>query len=314
MKAKKATAMEACTASTRALQRRRQVAPEPGRHRPEERQDQHPEQHRAFVIPPGAGDLVEHRLGGMRVLDHQPQREIRGDEGMHQRREGKGVSRNCAVAAGSATAIQPRQPLCAPMSGTTACTHATRKARIRAKCPSSVIIPDIYADMARGQRKSAAPDVHFVAGVRIADWRHSVRAGLSACVLSSSIRTAGVSSRCGISRRASISPMVRTTCGTADHGDRDDRAGTPGPWPGGARRNRSSRSPPAATTSGSGTSAMPGIRAANQTGSTIAAMNSPSVPSAIAGRGSRFSPSISRSNQPRCVRRNSCPNCCSAAF
>ncbi len=45
----------------------------------------------------------------------------------------KPVSRNCSVAAGSATAIQPVQRLCAPTSGTTVCTMATRKARMRAK-------------------------------------------------------------------------------------------------------------------------------------------------------------------------------------
>ena len=59
MKSRKATPIAPCTASTRALQGRRQVAAE-GRHgRAEQRKDQHPEQHRAFVVAPDAGDLVE---------------------------------------------------------------------------------------------------------------------------------------------------------------------------------------------------------------------------------------------------------------
>ena len=43
------------------------------------------------------------------------------------------VRKNCAAAAGSATAIHAALRRCAPIIGTTACTIATRKARIREK-------------------------------------------------------------------------------------------------------------------------------------------------------------------------------------
>ncbi len=64
--------------------------PAPDRHGgPEDRQDQHPQQQRALVVPPDARDLVDHRLGGMRVGGHQLDREIRGHEGPGQRPEGQ---------------------------------------------------------------------------------------------------------------------------------------------------------------------------------------------------------------------------------
>jgi len=65
------------------------IAAEPCRHRTEKRHDQHPQQHRSLMVTPCAGDLVEHRLGGMAVEGDQPQREIRRDEGPHQRPECK---------------------------------------------------------------------------------------------------------------------------------------------------------------------------------------------------------------------------------
>ena len=51
-------------------------APNSGDQRAEERQDQHPEQHRAFVVAPDAGDLVDQRLRRMRVLPDVRDREI----------------------------------------------------------------------------------------------------------------------------------------------------------------------------------------------------------------------------------------------
>lgn len=42
------------------------------------------------MVPPDPGDLVEHRLIGMRIGNHQPHREIRCDEGIGQRGEGEG--------------------------------------------------------------------------------------------------------------------------------------------------------------------------------------------------------------------------------
>ena len=70
-------------------QGRRQVASEPGHAGPIQRQDQHPEQKRAFVVPPDAGNLVDQRLERVRVLHHQPQRKVRGHKGIGQRGKGK---------------------------------------------------------------------------------------------------------------------------------------------------------------------------------------------------------------------------------
>ncbi len=69
MKSRKAPAIQPCTASTSAFSRVRQVGAEGGDQRAEQREDQHPEEHRALVVPPHAGDLVEQRLCRMRVLD-----------------------------------------------------------------------------------------------------------------------------------------------------------------------------------------------------------------------------------------------------
>ncbi len=68
-------------------QRRRKVGAEDGDQRAEEGQDQHPEQHRAFVIAPGSGDLVDQRLQRMRVLPDARHREIGACIGDCQRRE-----------------------------------------------------------------------------------------------------------------------------------------------------------------------------------------------------------------------------------
>ena len=70
------------------LQPVRQVAAEGRDQRAEQREDQHPEEHRALVVPPDAGDLVEERLRRMRVLDDVEQREVGDDVGVDQRREG----------------------------------------------------------------------------------------------------------------------------------------------------------------------------------------------------------------------------------
>ena len=55
----------------------------------EQGEDQDPEEHRALVVPPDAGDLVDQRLLGVRVLDDVLDREIRGDIRPGQRREGE---------------------------------------------------------------------------------------------------------------------------------------------------------------------------------------------------------------------------------
>ena len=54
----------------------RKVAAKPGHAGAVERQDQHPEQKRALVVPPDAGNLVDQRLERVRVLHDKPQRKV----------------------------------------------------------------------------------------------------------------------------------------------------------------------------------------------------------------------------------------------
>ena len=68
----------------------RQIAAEGRNAAAEDGQDEDPQQHGAFMVPPDAGDLVDHRLGGMAVLINVDDREIGRDEGVGQRREGSG--------------------------------------------------------------------------------------------------------------------------------------------------------------------------------------------------------------------------------
>ena len=74
-------------------QRVRQVAAEEGDGGAEQREDQHPQQHGAFVVPPHAGDLVEQRLGRMRIGPHVLDREVGRDVGVGERAEGDGEQR-----------------------------------------------------------------------------------------------------------------------------------------------------------------------------------------------------------------------------
>jgi hypothetical protein len=55
-----------------------------------ERQDQHPQHHRAFVITPHRRELVEERFLQAAVLGDVQHREIRDHVSVHQRREGEG--------------------------------------------------------------------------------------------------------------------------------------------------------------------------------------------------------------------------------
>ena len=70
-------------------QRQRQIVAEQRDHGAEQRQDRHPQQHRAFVVPPHAGDLVEQRLHRVRILEHVGDGEIRGHVQGDQRDEGQ---------------------------------------------------------------------------------------------------------------------------------------------------------------------------------------------------------------------------------
>jgi hypothetical protein len=71
------------------LQPLRQVRPERRDDRAEQRQDEHPEEHRALVVPPDAGELVEERLRRIRILDDVDQREVGDHVGVGERGEGE---------------------------------------------------------------------------------------------------------------------------------------------------------------------------------------------------------------------------------
>jgi hypothetical protein len=58
--------------------------------RPEQREDQHPQHHGAFMVPPHAGDLVDHRLGRVGVAPDILDREVGRYIGHGQRGEGDG--------------------------------------------------------------------------------------------------------------------------------------------------------------------------------------------------------------------------------
>ena len=70
-------------------QAHRQIASEPARTGPEQRKDQHPQQHRPFVIAPDTADFIDQRLVGMRIQIDQLQREIRHHKSPCQRGKGK---------------------------------------------------------------------------------------------------------------------------------------------------------------------------------------------------------------------------------
>ncbi len=79
----------------------RQVGAE-GRDRgAEQRQDQHPQHHGAFVVPPQARDLVEERLRRVGVAPDILDREVRGNIGRHQRDEGDGDQDELELRGGS---------------------------------------------------------------------------------------------------------------------------------------------------------------------------------------------------------------------
>ena len=69
------------------LERSRQIDAERCDQGAEQRQDQHPQQHRAFVIAPDAGELVDQRHLRMRILVNIDHREIRRHIAKCQRAE-----------------------------------------------------------------------------------------------------------------------------------------------------------------------------------------------------------------------------------
>ncbi len=74
-------------------QDRRQAAAEDDDERSKDAEDQHPEQHRAFVIAPDAGDLVDRRRGAVRILRDIEHRKIRRQMRVDERARCKRDSR-----------------------------------------------------------------------------------------------------------------------------------------------------------------------------------------------------------------------------
>ncbi len=68
----------------------RQIAAEQRDQSSEHAEDEDPQQHRALMVSPHAGDLVDQRLGGVRILEHIDHGEIRPHVAGHQRAEGDG--------------------------------------------------------------------------------------------------------------------------------------------------------------------------------------------------------------------------------
>ncbi len=100
----------------------RQIVAEPRHRRAEQRQDEDPEDHRALVVAPHAGDLVEQRLVGVAVLDDVDDREVGRDIGVDER--GK-RQRHEDEARERGAAPQLHQPEMAP------CRAPERQARLR---------------------------------------------------------------------------------------------------------------------------------------------------------------------------------------
>ena len=137
MNSRKAMATAACTASVLARSRTGMLSARKRHHGAEEGEDQDPEQHRALVVPPHAGDLVDERLRRMRVLDHVQHGKVGG---RHRRSSAPGRRRRCSrkrrgrhrpddISTGSLAR--------APHSGTTNWMRENPSASASAKCPAS---------------------------------------------------------------------------------------------------------------------------------------------------------------------------------
>ena len=71
------------------LEGRRDVVAEQRDEGAEQGEDEHPQQHRAFVVAPGAGELVDQRHRRVRILEHVADREVGADVARDERGEGK---------------------------------------------------------------------------------------------------------------------------------------------------------------------------------------------------------------------------------
>jgi hypothetical protein len=72
------------------LERRRQIAAEGRNQRPEQSENEHPQHHRAFVVPPDAGEPVDQRHRRVGILVDVEHREVRGDVAHREGAKGDG--------------------------------------------------------------------------------------------------------------------------------------------------------------------------------------------------------------------------------
>ena len=106
-KARKPDADQRLDGEHAGAQRVGQVGAEDRDRRAEQREDQRPQQHRALVVPPHAADLVEQRLGRMRVGDDVGDGEVRRDVGLRERAEGQDHQERLRERGGAAQRHQP---------------------------------------------------------------------------------------------------------------------------------------------------------------------------------------------------------------
>ena len=140
MKARNAHADEALNGERVRAQRARQRAAEQGDDRAEHRQNEDPQQHRAFVEPPDAGDLVDRRHRAVRILrdveNGKIRRQMRIDErcecNCDQRELGQ---RGAAPDLHKLIVADARAPQRRPV-----CASAAQSASTSAKCPISTIM------------------------------------------------------------------------------------------------------------------------------------------------------------------------------
>ena len=89
-------------------QGRRQVTAERRDHQAVDGEDQHPKDHRALVVSPHTGNLVEHRLQRVGILGDVRDREVGNDERPGQAPEGQGNEHELTGRRGPPQLHQPR--------------------------------------------------------------------------------------------------------------------------------------------------------------------------------------------------------------
>ena len=108
MNSRKAAPIQPCTASTLARSVAGRLRAEDRDQRAEEGQDQHPQQHRAFVVAPGAGDLVRASASANgNSPRHWRPRNPTGHRPSSAPRRRQRVSAKPVTATGPPTAIMP---------------------------------------------------------------------------------------------------------------------------------------------------------------------------------------------------------------